>query len=108
MQQFSRTLDNLLNIIEDQKRDIQRLADLILNLLKEDSNMTKRCDVLRTESDLLGHLDEYDIDYVVFITPGQLVVCMDREEIDILHETGELVAAIARNWQPDTIAIPVP
>ena len=70
--------------------------------------MTRTCDVLRNESDLLDHLHEYDIDYVVFITPGQLVVCMDREEIDILSEAGELVALIARNWEPETIAIPVP
>lgn len=70
--------------------------------------MTRTCDVLRTESDLLDHLDQYDIDYIVFITPGQLVACMDREEIDRLSETGELVATIARNWDEETIAIPVP
>ena len=70
--------------------------------------MTKRCDVLRTESDLLDHLYQYDIDYILFITPHQPVFCMDREEIDILSEAGELVALIARNWEPETIAIPVP
>lgn len=70
--------------------------------------MTRTCDVIRSESDLIEHLEEYDIDYVVFITPGQLVACMDREEIDRLSETGELVAVIARNWETETIAIPVP
>ena len=108
MKQFSRTLDNLIDIIDEQKRDIQRLASLLINLLKEDRGMTRTCDVIRTDSDLLDHLQEYDIDYVVFITPGQFVTSMDREEIDRLSEAGELVATIARNWESDTIAIPVP
>lgn len=106
--EFSRTLDNLIGIIKGQKRDIQRLAALIIALIREDGAMTQTCDVIRSESDLLDYLDQYDVDYIIFITPGHFVTCIDREEIDRLSEAGELAAAIVQNWEPETIAIAVP
>lgn len=107
MDRVSRTVDNLLNIISEHEKSLQCLVNLVIKLMGEESDL-KRCDVMRTKSELIDHLGQYDVDYVVFITLNRPVWSMDREDIDLFSESGQLLFQINQYWGPGTIAITVP
>lgn len=103
MNRIDRTIDNLLRIINELQQETAQYNQSIKGGID-----LRSCDVIRSKSDLVDHVQEYDIDYIIFITPGQLVMQIDREEIDKLTESKELEDYIFGNWQEETIAIVVP
>jgi hypothetical protein len=56
----------------------------------------------------VDYINEYDNDYIIFITPGKLVTSIDREDIDKLTESGLLSKELDSVWETDTIAVAVP
>lgn len=103
MNRIDRTIDNLLRIIDELQQETAHYNQPIKGGID-----LRSCDVIRSKSDLIDHISEYDIDYVIFITPGQLVQQISREDIDELTESGDLINMIDETWEKETIAIAVP
>ena len=103
MKRFERTIDNLLKIIDELLRDNAQLAYQL-----KGGHKVKSCDVICSKSDLLDYINEYDNDYIILITPGRLIMSIDREEIDKLTESGQLSKEIDAIWETETIAVAVP
>lgn len=99
MKRFERTIDNLLKIIDELKRENAQLRG---------GRKLRTCDVIESKEDLLDYINTYDNDYIIFITPGQFTMQMDREDIDRLTESGFLKKEINKVWEPGTKAIAVP
>lgn len=107
MQQLSRALDNLFEIIDDLISQNKLLSDIVYFLLKGGSNMSQ-VNVIYNSSEIKNiphYLSKHDCDYLILITPGQMHAALDREEIDRISEQGNLDQWIRFYWTNKTIAI---
>lgn len=108
MNRIDQSVSNLLSIIRGQNEQIQLLADVITLLTKEGITLEGTpVDVIRDIYDLVDYLNKNDIDYLVLVIPGVLPRAYDREELDIIHESGTLEKWLKEEWKEETVALAI-
>lgn len=104
MDKITRSINTLLNIIEDLSYQNRLLSGTVLQLEKGESLMAQVL-VIHDIKDVFYNLSTYDCDYLIILAPGELPHGLDREELDVMSETGKLGEWVRYYWTDQSIAV---
>ncbi|MGI6436378.1 MAG: hypothetical protein ACOX0F_13715 [Syntrophomonadaceae bacterium] len=108
MNRLNRSLDNLLETLQELQRERDRLAAALTHIIRGVSYLNN-CDVLKSPEELLEHISEYESVYIILTNVSNLplTIAATWDDIQDLEKEGRLESWIRSYWSPNTQAISI-